>query len=120
MGAMNGGIPLETIKSVMRRYLSDISDLDVEVYDFDPDAPDPLYKRLQDLVLRLSPREFAECGHFANKTAATIYSAMETKPPSLCRLIEAASLGESTSDKLYSILIDPRATSAVSSLFPPP
>lgn len=36
MGAMNGGIPLETIKSLTRKYLSALNDLDVEVYDFDP------------------------------------------------------------------------------------
>ena len=36
MGAMNGDIPLETIKSLTRKYLSTLNDLDIEVYDFDP------------------------------------------------------------------------------------
>ena len=36
MGAMNGGIPLETIKDITRRYLSNLEDIDIEIYSFDP------------------------------------------------------------------------------------
>ena len=43
MGAMNGGIPLETIKYLTRKYLSSLEDIDIEVYDFDPDVPCALY-----------------------------------------------------------------------------
>lgn len=50
MGAMNGGIPIETIKSLTRKYLSDITDIDIEVYDFDPAAPCNLFKTLVDIV----------------------------------------------------------------------
>lgn len=50
MGAMNGGIPIEVIKSLTRKYLSNLEDIDVEVYDFDPDAPCPLYQVLVKLV----------------------------------------------------------------------
>lgn len=50
MGAMNGGIPLETIKELTRKYLSNLPDIDIEVYDFDPDVPCHLYKALQKIV----------------------------------------------------------------------
>lgn len=50
MGAMNGGIPLDVIKSLTRKYLSNLEDIDVEVYDFDPDAPCHLYQELVKLV----------------------------------------------------------------------
>jgi len=119
MGAMNGGIPIDTIKALMRQYLSEIPDLAIEVYDFDPDSPDPLFIRLQGLVSTLSPKEFAQAGRFAKRTANAIYGAMESAPPSLCRLIEAAGLGTSTADKLYSLLLDPPSTAA-SGLFAPP
>ena len=49
-GAMNGGIPLETIKELTRKYLSNLPDIDIEVYDFDPDVPCHLYKALQKIV----------------------------------------------------------------------
>lgn len=50
MGAMNGGIPLETIKSLTRKYLSALNDLDVEVYDFDLNVPCDLYNALEYIV----------------------------------------------------------------------
>lgn len=50
MGAMNGGIPLETIKSLTRKYLSALNDLDVEVYDFDHNVPCDLYNALEYIV----------------------------------------------------------------------
>lgn len=50
MGAMNGGLPLNDIKHIMRQYLSNLDDIEVEVYDFDPDEPCILYKTLKDLL----------------------------------------------------------------------
>ena len=47
MGAMNGDIPIETIKSLTRKYLSTLNDLDIEVYDFDPNVPCDLYNALE-------------------------------------------------------------------------
>lgn len=119
MGAMNGGIPVNTIKTLMRQYLSAIPDLDIEVYEFDPDFPDPLFVHLKGIISILSPKEFAEAGHFAKRTVNAIYGAMEAEPPSLCRFIESAGLGTSTADKLYSMLIYPPPTTE-SSLFNPP
>lgn len=50
MGAMNGGIPLEIIKQITRKYLSSLEDIDVEIYEFDPDVPCHLYLTLQKIV----------------------------------------------------------------------
>ena len=58
MGAMNGGIPIESIKSVMRKYLDHLEDIDIEVYEFDISATDPLFEKLKSLkstpILELS------------------------------------------------------------------
>lgn len=51
MGAMNGGIPVETIKALMRQYLSHLDDINVEVYDFDPATPCHLYKELERIIV---------------------------------------------------------------------
>lgn len=50
MGAMNGGLPIEVIKELTRKYLSNLDDIDIEVYDFDPNVPCPLYKTLEQIV----------------------------------------------------------------------
>lgn len=50
MGAMNGGLPIEVIKELTRKYLSILDDIDIEVYDFDPNVPCELYRSLQEIV----------------------------------------------------------------------
>jgi len=50
MGAMNGGMPIETIKSVMRRYLSNLEDIEIEVYEYDISASDPLFEKLKSIT----------------------------------------------------------------------
>ena len=50
MGAMNGGIHLEQIKAITRKYLSHLPDISVEVYDFDKTTVDPLFKKLKDIA----------------------------------------------------------------------
>jgi O-acetyl-ADP-ribose deacetylase (regulator of RNase III) len=119
MGAMNGGIPIETIKSLMRKHLSLVADLNIEIYEFDPDAPDPLFSRLQAATSSMSCEEFTKAAHVAHRTAAAIYAAMSTHPPSLTRLIQSAELGDSTTDKLYAFLIHPPPVVQVLDLFKP-
>lgn len=50
MGAMNGGLPIDIIKGLTRKYLSNLSNIDIEVYDFDPNVPCGLYRSLQEIV----------------------------------------------------------------------
>ena len=50
MGAMNGGIPLETIKSITRKYLENLDDIDIEVYEFDSTVSDPLFEQLKLII----------------------------------------------------------------------
>lgn len=50
MGAMNGGIPIEIIKELTRKYLSDLEDVDIEVYDFDPQTPCYLFSALRNII----------------------------------------------------------------------
>lgn len=50
MGAMNGGISIDTIKRIMRKYLKNLEDIDVEVYEFDISASDPLYEALKTIA----------------------------------------------------------------------
>lgn len=50
MGAMNGGLPIEIIKDLTRKYLSNLEDIDIEVYEFDPNVPCDLYKTLKDIA----------------------------------------------------------------------
>src|SRR5262249_11033673 len=46
IGAMNGGLPWEKVHNLMRSYLRPLQDIDIEIIEFDPDVPDPLFVRL--------------------------------------------------------------------------
>lgn len=50
MGAMNGGLPFETIQQIMRKYLKELEDIEIEVYEFDPNEPCELYNILKDII----------------------------------------------------------------------
>ena len=46
MGAENGGIDLSIIKQLTRKYLQNLEDIEIEVYDYDPKAREPLFDKL--------------------------------------------------------------------------
>lgn len=50
MGAMNGGVSIEIIKELTRNYLANLPDIDIEVYEFDPNEPCRLYSSLDEIV----------------------------------------------------------------------
>ena len=79
MGAMNGGIPLETIKSLTRKYLSVLEDIDIEVYDFDPDVPCVLYDTLKEIVDKneFSPSELEDMSQIKARYWIKIIAAVQ-------------------------------------------
>jgi O-acetyl-ADP-ribose deacetylase (regulator of RNase III) len=114
MGAMNGGISIETIKKIMRNYLSNLTDIDIEVYDFDPDASDPLFERLKD-ISRIQPLNIKELSkrsgiqaHYMEKIIKTIRDGNITSLP---HLIESSVIGKINAEKLYTFLVDPKSDS---------
>ena len=50
MGAMNGGLPLELIQQITRKHLSKLDDIEIEVYEFDPNVPCALFISLNKIV----------------------------------------------------------------------
>lgn len=78
MGAMNGGLPLETIKSLTRKYLQNLEDIDIEVYDFDPDVPCALYHSLEYIVSNqtFSPQELEKMSQIKVRYWEKIFNAV--------------------------------------------
>ena len=76
---MNGGIPIETIKSLTRKYLSTLDDIDIEVYDFDPDVPCALYNTLVNIVNenKFTPSELEEVSNIKARYWVKIIDAVK-------------------------------------------
>lgn len=105
MGAMNGGLPLEQIKAVTRKYLRVLTDIDVEVYEFDPNASDPLYEVLRDVVNSLSETTFAKESRLQKRTCLKIIESIRNgQINSLPNLVNSGIIGEQSIDKLYLFL----------------
>lgn len=79
MGAMNGGLPFETIQSLTRKYLSTLDDIDIEVYDFDPDVPCTLYNALVYIVNenKFTPSELEEVSNIKARYWVKIIDAVK-------------------------------------------
>ena len=109
MGAMNGGISIETIKKIMRNYLSNLTDIDIEVYDFNPDASDPLFEKLNNIVKSryLNIKDLSKRSDIKPRYMEKIIKALqEENIRSLPRLIESGVIGKKNIEKLYAFLID--------------
>ncbi len=106
MGAMNGRIPLGEIKETTRRYLSDLKDIDVEVYTFDPNARDPLFDALIRIVSQLDPAEFARQSRMRKNYVDAIYGILSAPNTSnLAGISSSGRLGKTSLDKLYAFLV---------------
>ncbi len=105
MGAMNGGLPFDLIQSTMRRYLMELSDIDVEVYTFDPEAPDRLFTTLRDLIItgnssylraqvRMKNEKYEEIERLVKKGSIKKFASLS----------EQKLLGKTSMDNLYLFL----------------
>ena len=112
MGAMNGGLPFETIQFLTRKYLSNLSDIDVEVYEFDPNEPCALYNSLNHIVCNkeYSLTELTELSHIKTRYWEKIVDAVkneETKSMNnLCHYIVNGKriIGSTNIERLYLFL----------------
>jgi len=111
MGAMNGGIPIEKIKEITRNYLSNIADINIEVYDFDPDASDPLFEKLNTIVkLEYSNiDDLSKISGIQRRYMEKVIEKMQQENiKSFPRLIESGAIGRTSIEKLYAFLIESR------------
>jgi len=109
MGAMNGGIPIEKIKEITRNYLSQIKDIDIEIYDFDPNASDPLFEKLITTIkLRSSNiKDLSKISGIQPRYMEEIIKTLKQENiKSLPCLIESGVIGKTSVEKLYAFLIE--------------
>lgn len=102
IGAMNGGLPWDQVHQLMRDYLAPLGDINVEIVEFDPNATDPVFRRIQTAVGSMDESAFAQAVGITRRAADAIWHAVaEDRVPSLARLIEMPGIGETTVENLY-------------------
>ena len=102
LGAMNGGLPWDQVRVLIRSYLAPLTDIETELVEFDPDASDPIFRRIETAVRSMNEAAFAQTVGITRRAAQTIWNAVaEDSIPSLARLIELPGLGKTTVERLY-------------------
>jgi O-acetyl-ADP-ribose deacetylase (regulator of RNase III) len=102
LGAMNGGLPWNQVHELMRSHLKPLTDIDVEIVEFDPDASDPIFRRIEAAVRSMDAGAFGQAVGITRRAAEAIWRAVvEESVPSLSRLIELPGLGKKTVEHLY-------------------
>jgi hypothetical protein len=104
IGAMNGQLPWQDVHSLIKSYLS-VTDLNVELIEFDPSAPDPLYDNLIRRISNMTPTEFAHVTHIREAVSANIINAVRHGDArSLSEVISFGKLGKKSIAHLYDFL----------------
>ena len=107
IGAQNGGIPLKTIQFLMNSILGKLQDIDIEVYDFDPDASDPLYEKLNTIVNSFNSLTVLKRSGLKVQSCQKIIKAIEKgEVKSLPGIVSSKIIGDKSIDKLYLFLRD--------------
>lgn len=112
MGAMNGGLPFETIQGLTRKYLSELEDIEIEVYDFDPDVPCALYNSLKHLVSNqiFTPLELEKMSQIKVRYWENIFAAVNDDKTNsinnLCHYIVNGNriIGKTNIERLFAFL----------------
>lgn len=109
VGAMNGRIPLDQIRTIMRDYLSNLPDIDVDVYDFDPNASDPLFEKLKNIteLKNANINDLAKISGIQRRYMSAIVDSLQQEYiKSLTNLMEHSNIGATTVEKLYTFVIN--------------
>lgn len=106
LGTHNGGLDTQEVKSLMTKYLGKCS-IDIEIYDYDPNAQDDLFQRFKTKWLGLDPESVKkETGiqpQYARKISAIINQG-EVK--SMIALANYKGIGERTLEKAFNYVLN--------------
>ena len=107
LGAERGELDVTTVRQKMSSHLKNLSDIDIEVYDFDPKANDPFFSLLKDICSTESKKELAAMmGIQAVIIEKLIIAVSSGRSQSMSDLTRQKILGDGNMDKLYKYISD--------------
>jgi len=101
LGAQHGGLDIVRSQQIMESYLLKCT-IPVEIYRYDPMAPDDLFNRLKHLVARMTVTEIKNAVGLRADQAEHVLGALQD--PSICQLNRLATvdgIGGKTVEKLF-------------------
>lgn len=106
LGAHNGGLDKEEVKQVMTKYLSQ-ADIPVEIYEYDPHAPDDLFQNFKSCWTRLTMNDIKASTGIQPQYVRRINLVLEDpKVNSMVTLLNYKGIGEATMQKAFHFAMD--------------
>jgi len=101
LGAQHGGLDRDRSQELMESYLLKCN-VPVEIYRYDPMAPDDLYDRFRDMLSTMTPEEIKEATGLRSDYVRKVLDALQN--PQICQLNRLAALpgiGVKTLEKAF-------------------
>lgn len=105
LGTHSGGLDWQQVSPLMYHYLEPLSNLDIEIYHFDPNATDSLFDKFHQKVHRFNLDDYVNFIGLQKKQAKILKDAMDEKVMhTMLELQDVGGLGEKTFELIYSFL----------------
>lgn len=104
LGARHGGIPQEISLEIMQRYLKNCS-IPIEIYQYDPDAPDDLFPKIKERFASLSDQEVSEITGLTRASIKKVRIAVgQPEIQSLMSFLEIKGIGFASAKKVLQLV----------------
>ena len=105
LGADKGGLEPSVSKRIIYQYLDKISDLEVELYNYDPTAKDEIIDRLSLILLSNDIDVISKSSEINSRTLELIDTHVQSNAVNTVgRLLTIPGVGEATVAKLFNLL----------------
>jgi O-acetyl-ADP-ribose deacetylase (regulator of RNase III) len=102
LGADKGKLNAEVSLGIMRRHLDSLEGVDIEIYEYDPRAPDDLFEQLKATVLGFALEDLSSITGIAKNTIAIVISALQRgEICQISQMRELTGVGPATMEKLF-------------------
>jgi len=109
LGTHNGGLATDEVKSIMNQYLEKC-ELDIEIYDYDPDAKDDLFASFKKKWLSLNEMKIKEETGIQPQYAKRITDVIQSgEINSMISLANYKGIGEKTLEKAFGYILNANA-----------
>ncbi|GAB2540991.1 macro domain-containing protein [Rufibacter soli] len=101
LGTHNGGLATEEVRSMMFEYLEKC-DIDIEIYDYDPNAADDLFDAFKSRWMNLSPQEIKQATGIQPQYIRKINDVLtDARINSMITLANYDGIGDKTLEKAF-------------------
>lgn len=103
LGSSLGGLNWDDVLNLMFTYLEKLKDIEIEIYEFDPSAPDKLFDDLYEIIKEFDTRDYKKYLNINQKVANQIKSSLGKNIRSMRDFEFVKGIGPTSLSKLYKV-----------------